>query len=154
MSKSWTTRPQRPTEPSNAYVFATTKEFKDKIKQGGFLEWAEFLGDLYGTPWPEIGPEKDLLLEIDIQGASQVLQRHGDSAVMFFLVAPSAKIQMERLKKRGDDPSHIAKRLAIADKEVQIGKSLAQHLVVNEDLDETVHQISRIIQSYREKPKG
>ena len=62
LSRSWTTRTQRVGEPDDAYVFATREDFESRIAQGGFLEWTEFLGNLYGSPMPNVSDGVDIVL--------------------------------------------------------------------------------------------
>ena len=88
---------------------------------GGFFEWAEFLGNLYGTPLPEPPEGSDVLLEIDLQGARQVRRLRPD-ARLILLVPPSDEVQAERLRARGDDEEHVAKRLRAGADEVQAGR--------------------------------
>ena len=98
--------------------------FDARAAAGGFLEHAEFLGEHYGTPVPDDLPEgKDLLLEIDVQGAAQVKQRAPD-ALLILLVAPTRAAQEERLRGRGDPPDAVERRLAKGDEEVQLARQL------------------------------
>jgi DNA-directed RNA polymerase omega subunit len=75
LSRSWTTRAQRPGERDDAYTYVDRATFEQRVAGDGFLEYAEFLGNLYGTPWPDAGDDHDVVLEIDVQGAAQVLER-------------------------------------------------------------------------------
>ena len=79
LSRSWTTRAQRPGEADDAYVFTDRAGFEAHIAADGFLEWAEFLGNFYGTPWPSDDALGDVLLEIDVQGARTVRSRDLDA---------------------------------------------------------------------------
>lgn len=148
LSRSWTTRPQRPGEPDDAYVFVDRSTFQAHAAADGFLEWAEFLGNLYGTPMPESTAERDVLLEIEIAGARQVLERHPDATVIL-LLPPSEEIQAERLRGRGDPESHVQARLEEGRLEVAHGREIAHHAVVNEDLEQAVGEILGILASLR-----
>ena len=144
LSRSWTTREQRSGEPDDAYVFVDRDTFEARVANGGYLEYAEFLGNLYGTPTPEPPPGKDLVLEIDVQGARQVL-RHRPDALLLFLQAPSAAEQEARLRGRGDPPERVAERLAKAREEVDAGLELGAHCLVNDEIDRTVAEMESII---------
>ncbi len=144
LSRSWTTRPRRPGEAQDAYVFVDRDRFMAHARAGGFLEWAEFLGNHYGTPQPEPPPGRDVLLEIDLQGARQVLARHPDATVIL-LVPPSSEDQRQRLRARGDDPEHIARRLAKGEEEARLGRDLAAETIVNRDVDRAVSQVAGIV---------
>jgi guanylate kinase len=150
LSRSWTTRPRRPGEAEDAYVFVDEAAFRQKIEAGGFLEWAEFLGHLYGTPLPEPTSGQDVLLEIDLQGARQV-RKLDPSSLVILLVAPSPEVQAARLRSRGDDEAHIKARLELGAREEQEGRELADHVVVNDDLERAVGEILSIVEKEREK---
>ncbi|MDA8399140.1 MAG: guanylate kinase [Actinomycetota bacterium] len=148
LSRSWTTRVPRSGEAEDAYCFVTREDFKAKIASGGFLEWAEVVGELYGTPVPEAPAGSDVVLEIDVQGAAQVLGRRPD-ARMILVLAPSREAQEQRLRGRGDSEEHILRRLRIAPSEENAGRRLADHVVINDDLERTVAEVCAIISRYR-----
>lgn len=148
LSRSWTTRAPRPGEDPDAYVFVDRATFEQRVAAGGFLEHAEFLGDLYGTPTPEPDDERDLLLEIDVQGAAQVVGRF-DDVLLVLLVAPSLEVQRQRLEARGDPPDHVARRMAHGEAEVAAGRDLGAVEVVNDDLAATVEELAHIIETAR-----
>ena len=149
LSRSWTTRPAREGEPADAYVFVDPARFDGHVAAGGFLEGAEVFGHRYGTPWPVPPEGHDVLLEIDVQGAAQVRARHPE-AVVVFIEAPSRQAQEERLRGRGDREDLIARRLAAAAAEEQAGRSLADHIVVNDDLGRAIEEVAAILESRRQ----
>jgi guanylate kinase len=148
LSRSWTTRPRRPGERADAYRFVDRATFESRARQGGFLETASYLDYLYGTPTPEAPPGHDVLLEIDVQGARQV-RAVDPKAVVVLLVAPSPEAQAERLRARGDDDEHVARRLELAAREEAEGRRIADHVVVNDSTDQAVAEVLGILAAHR-----
>ena len=148
LSRSWTTRAPRPGEALDAYTFVDRPTFEAHAASGGFLEHAEFLGNLYGTPWPDADDDHDVVLEIDVQGAEQVLEREPEALVVL-LEPPSSEVQAERLRGRGDPPEQVAERVAVAERELARGRALGAVRVVNDDLDETVAEVRDLIDARR-----
>lgn len=148
LSKSWTSRPARPNEDPGAYHFCSRSDFEAAIRAGIFLEWAEFNGNLYGTPLPETSEETDHLLEIDAQGASSVRQLD-PSAIIFLLLPPNEEALVERMSGRGDPQSHIDQRISLARREIDLARVVADHEIVNREVDEAVAQIASIIEEAR-----
>ena len=148
LSRSWTTRAQRPGEPDDAYTYVDRAAFEARIGREGFLEHAEFLGNLYGTPWPDADDDRDVVLEIDVQGAGQVLERAPD-ALFILLEPPSPEVQAERLRGRGDPPEQAERRIAVAQGELAEGRRLGAIRIVNDDLERTVAEVKRLIADAR-----
>jgi guanylate kinase len=148
LSRSWTTRARRPGEDPDAYVWRSRDAFLAHQAAGGFIETNELLGNLYGTPVPDPPPGRDVLLEIDINGAEQVLARDPD-AVVVMVVPPSPEVQAARLEGRGDGPDAVAARLELGREEMARGALLAHHTVVNDDLEKAVAEVAGIIAGYR-----
>lgn len=144
LSRSWTTRARRPGEPEDAYQFVDRAAFEARVGADGFFEWAEFLGNLYGTPLPEPPAGHDVLLEIDLQGAEQVRAKRPD-AILVLLTPPSPDVQAERLRARGDDEDHVAKRLRAGAEEIRQGERIADAVVVNDQLAQAVAQVAGIV---------
>lgn len=145
LSRSWTTRRRRPGESEDAYVFTDPATFEDRIEADGFLEWTEFLGNYYGTPVPDVDlDQRDLVLEIEVDGARQIKERYPD-AVLIFVLPPSRDEQRRRLSGRGDPDDKVRARLRKAETEEPIGRALADHVVVNDDLEATIVEMLRIV---------
>ena len=154
LSRSWTTRSQRPGERSDAYVFTTTEDFERRADEDGFLEWTEFLGNYYGTPYPDrLGDPgaPDIVLEIELDGAQQV-KRKFPEAILIFVLPPTRHEQERRLRGRGDPNDKVLARLRKAEHEEPVGIAEADHVVVNDDLDRTVDEMLAIIEQHRKEP--
>lgn len=153
LSRSWTTRQRRSQESPQSYKFVTEKEFVAHRESGGFLEWDQFLGNYYGTPVPDISPdaphEKDLLLEITLDGAQQIIKKY-PQALLIFVDTPSKGEQKLRLKQRGGSASNRRKRLRRSKQERKMSKKLTDIHIVNDDLVAAVAEIGRIIETARQ----
>lgn len=144
LSKSWTTRPRREGEPSDAYKFVTATMFQERLDAGGFLEWVEFLGNRYGTPIPVPPPGTDVVLEIELHGAQSV-RRLNETAVLILVVPPSVEVLEQRLRKRGDSEERIRERIDYGQREMETGHLLADEIVVNDDLEAAVEALRDIV---------
>ena len=148
LSRSWTTRPRRAGEPPDAYHFVDDETFSRHADQGGFFEWARVFDHRYGTPVPHPPEGHDVVLEIDVQGATQVRSRRPD-AVVILILAPSRQAQADRLRGRGESEETVARRLAEADREEAAGRALADHVVVNDDLSRATGEVAAIVEDHR-----
>lgn len=152
-SVSATTRPARPGEVhGEAYYFLSRDEFESRLRDGEFLEHAEVFrsGNLYGTLKSEVDRASELngwsLLEIDVEGAMQVIGEFPD-AVSIFLKTPSTEVFEQRLRARKTESEEvIRRRLQTAEKELQFADKY-KYQVVNDDLENTIKQISEILLS-------
>ena len=155
LSVSMTTRPPREGERDGAdYYFRTRKEFEETIERGGFLEWAEFCGNYYGTPKKPVERQLtagfDVILEIDIQGGLSV-KRHFPDATYIFLLPPSWKALRRRLQKRGSEtPESLQRRLAAAQGELEHVRNY-RFAVVNDEIESCAHDIATIIAAARHR---
>ncbi len=154
VSRSWTTRPQRPGEPDGAYVFADRAAFERRIADGGFLEWTVYsgTGHLYGTPTLEndadAGPDAaPVVLEIELDGAQQVKAVHPE-AVLILIVAPSLEARAARLRKRGEDEESVTRRMEVGAREERLGRQLADYVVVNDDVDRAAEEVAGILRGH------
>ncbi len=149
LSVSTTTRAPRPTEREGMeYYFTTLPGFKEMIEQGSFLEWAVVHGDYYGTGLKEaqnsLASGEDLILEIDVQGAVQVMEKLPE-AISIFLAPPSLEALEERILGRGTESTeNINGRLATARQEMD-SYYLYDYIVVNDQVDNAAELISAII---------
>jgi len=134
-------------------VWVDRPRFEAAMAAGAFLETNEFLGHLYGTPVPAPPAGRDLVLEIDVNGAEQIRARHPDALVVM-VVPPSEDEQLARLAGRGDDTGAARTRLELGREEVARGRALADHAVVNDDLDRAVGEVAGIIAARRTGATG
>jgi guanylate kinase len=152
-SISHTTRARRPKERDGVdYHFVSAAEFQRLIDAGAFLEWAEYNGNRYGTSWAALDAPlaagRDLLLEIEVQGARQVRERRAD-ARFIFLLPPTLATLRERLLARGSDaPAAIAERLELARRELEDGARF-DYAVVNDSLERCVAEVLAILAAER-----
>ena len=157
LSISCTTRSPRPGEENGReYRFVTEDEFRRMIDQKEFAEWAEVYGHLYGTPWQELTQKRkqgqDIILDIDVQGARQVIQNLND-AVSVFVMPPSLEILKTRLRGRGtDSPEIVERRFQKAQEEM---KSYFEYdyTMSNGNLDQAVKEFVSIVLAERVRTK-
>jgi guanylate kinase len=149
-SISATTRKPRESEENKIhYFFITKEEFEEQIEQGNMLEYAEYCGNFYGTPKIEVEKQlnlgKDVLVEIEVEGALQVMKKAPD-ALFIFIMPPSIEELEKRLIGRGTEPQDVIdKRIEKAKKEITQADKY-QYIVVNDDLDRAYNQIKEIIE--------
>jgi guanylate kinase len=153
LSRSWTTRARRVDDSPNAYHFASRDEYEAHRDAGGFLEWNEFHGNLYGTPVPDAPAQRDVLLEIDVNGGRQV-RAHDADALLIFIDAPSVDEQRQRLVRRGDSVELAEARIREGERERKDARALGYVFVVNDDIDRAVTEIRRVIDDRRGRPRG
>jgi guanylate kinase len=152
-SVSCTTRKARGTEVSGqAYDFISRSEFENRIAAGEFLEHADVFGNYYGTPRSALKAAeeagKDLVLDIDVQGAQQLRERILD-AVSIFILAPSRQILEQRLRARSQDSDEvIRRRLDNAAREIGDYKQY-DYVLVNENLETALESLKSIVRAER-----
>jgi guanylate kinase len=154
-SVSFTTRKPRGSEvPGGAYHFIERDEFECRLEAGEFLEWAEVFGNYYGTHSDVLAiareHAKDLVLDIDVQGAAQLKKRIPD-AVSIFILPPSREVLEQRLRARSQDREEvIRRRLADAAREIR-NYSLYDYVLVNNDLNLAAETLKAIVRAERVK---
>ena len=155
LSVSMTTRAMRPGETEGVeYFFVTKEEFEKSIEEGKLIEHAQYVGNYYGTPkdyvFEQLDSGKDVLLEIEIQGALQIKERF-PQALLLFVTTKDAQTLVNRLKGRGtEDEETINKRLKRAAEESE-GIEEYEYLIVNDDLDTCIEDMHDIIQKAKLK---
>ena len=152
-SVSYTTRASRPGETNGReYLFVSTAEFEEMIRRGEFLEWARVYDHLYGTSRAQVERERrsgrDIVLEIDVQGAASI-RATIDDPVTIFILPPSFKVLRERLIARGtDSPAELERRLQGAPAEVEQYKDF-QYVILNDDVECAANKLAAIITAER-----
>lgn len=151
LSISATTRAPRPGEVNGReYFFVSTEEFENMIAQDALIEHAQYVNNYYGTPkdyvFEQLENGKDVILEIEIQGALKVKEKYPDTVLMF-VSPPNAAELKSRLEGRGtEDAATIASRLSRAWQEAQ-GVEKYDYFVINDMLEDCVKKVHAIIQN-------
>lgn len=151
LSISVTTRPPREGErDGREYFFRTHEEFERLIREDALIEYAQYVGNYYGTPQAyveeQLASGRDVILEIEIQGALKVKEKLADT-LLLFVTPPSAQELKKRLENRGTEtPESVRGRLARANEEAQ-GILSYDYLLVNDDLETCVDVMHHVIQS-------
>jgi guanylate kinase len=153
LSISCTTREPRPGEEANKhYRFVSPEQFVALREQNKLLEWAEVHGNFYGTPRDRIDEAlhqgKDVLLEIDWQGARQV-REHFPRAIGIFILPPSIEALEERLTHRGQDAPHVISRRLLAAGSEMSHASECQYVIINQEFSTALLQLGQIIAAAR-----
>lgn len=150
-SVSMTTRAPREGEVDGKdYFFVTKEEFEKAIAEDGFVEYATYVGNYYGTPkayvMEQLKKGKNVILDIEVQGAMQIKEKFPD-ALMLFVIPPSIKVLLERLRKRGtEDEATIQRRITQAKTECTY-MDRYEYIVINDDLDTAVQQMHSMVTS-------
>ncbi len=154
-SVSMTTRPKRKNEVDGIdYYFVSKPEFEQGIKENKFLEYANFVGNYYGTPLDKVEEQlsdgKEVILEIEVEGALQVRDRVKDS-VLIFLVPPSREALYNRLRERGTETEDvIEERIKKANREFKLAHKY-DYIVVNDEVVNAADRIMAIIRAEHAK---
>lgn len=156
LSVSMTTREPRPGEQNGVeYFFTDREQFEETIRQNGLIEYAPYCGNYYGTPRDYVERQmemgKNVILEIEIQGALKIKDKFPES-LLIFLTPPSAGELKRRLEGRGTEKAEdIQKRLSRAVEESE-GVENYDYVVVNDDLEECAEEIHRLVDAARRAP--
>jgi guanylate kinase len=149
-SVSATTRSPRPGEVDGThYRFVDRRRFREMIERGELVEWAEYGGNLYGTPVSSIEAARAsssvVVLDIELEGARQVKRLFPD-AVLVWVAPPSFDELSERLRGRGDtDAEAVERRLERAARDMRLAPAVFDHMVVNDDLERAVDEIVSVL---------
>ena len=149
LSVSMTTRAPRPGEIDGYhYHFVTHEEFKKTIEEDGFLEYAEYNGNFYGTPEAPIrrllNEGKNVMLEIEVQGAEKVMDHRSD-VVSIFITTPSYEELERRLRGRGTEPEEVI-RGRMKTSQYELSRAFRyQYIVLNDEVEKAVERITTII---------
>lgn len=154
-SISMTTRAPRNGETNGKeYYFVSREEFEERIKNNQFLEYAEFVGNYYGTPLDKVEDNlnegNEVVLEIEVQGAMQVRKKKRD-AIFIFIAPPTMQDLKNRLNRRGTEPKEVIQyRYEKACREVELAY-LYDYIVVNDSVENAVDKIMAIIRAEHAK---
>ena len=148
LSRSWTTRDPRPGEGDHSYVFVDRGHVRGPRRGRRLPRVGRVPGPALRHAQPHAPPGADVLLEIDIQGARQVAAARPE-AIVVLLLPPSPEVQAVRLEGRGDSAEQVAQRIEKGLDEVRLGREIAQHVVVNDDVERATGEVAGIVDRAR-----
>ena len=156
LSISMTTRAPRPgEEDGREYFFVDKEQFETKISENGLIEHACYCGNYYGTPRDYVekmlDEGKDVILEIEIQGAMEIKHKI-PNAILLFVAPPSAEELKRRLVNRGTETKEVIDRRLSRAYEESLGIEKYDYLVINDKLEECVHELHSIVQAAHNAP--
>lgn len=156
-SISCTTRPKRPTDKGDQrdYDFIDLAEFKRRVGEGYFAEWAEVHGNRYGTPWSQIkkasataGGASDVILDVNVDGARKIKERFPE-AVLFFVVPPDIEEIKNRLKKRNTETEESIKNRIVSLKDEISVIDHYDYIIINRKLEDAMREIEDAIKMFK-----
>ena len=154
LSVSWTTRERRPSEMDGRhYHFKTRREFERERDGDGLLEWAEVHGNFYGTPSEPVeealATGRDMLFDVDYQGARQMREKVPDDMVSVFILPPTMRELRERLRRRAEDNEESMRRRLLTARTELTQWSDYDYVVVNDDLERAYEEVRAIVMAER-----
>lgn len=152
-SVSATTRDPRPNEvPGRDYHFITREEFEEMIGRREFVEWAEYGGNLYGTPVSSIDEAKRsgdvVVLDIELEGARQVRSLFPDALLIWVNPPSFAELERRLIERDDTDTDAVTRRLDRARRDIALAPPLFDHTLVNDDVDRVARRIHEIVGSH------
>ena len=157
ISISSTTRKPRGNEKNGVdYFFLSENDFKKKIDDGQFLEWAKVHDNYYGTSFNEVERiremGKNVLFDIDVQGGINVKKKYPSDTILVFILPPSPEILKKRLLSRNTDSlAVIEKRLQNAKKEIKMAMQKYEYIIINDDLTKAVLELENVVSAFERK---
>ncbi|MCR5501657.1 MAG: guanylate kinase [Lachnospiraceae bacterium] len=151
LSVSMTTRAPRPGEVEGKDYFYVTKEaFEERIRDNGLIEYAQYVGNYYGTPRDyveeQLAKGRDVILEIEIQGALKIREQYKDALLLFVMPPSAAELKNRLLKRATETEEAIRNRLRRAAEESE-GIDEYEYIVINDDLDACVRELHSLIRA-------
>jgi guanylate kinase len=150
LSVSATTREPRPGEVDGRdYIFVSDEEFESLAARGAFLEWKEVFGRRYGTLAGEVDSAlasgRDVILEIDVQGAREVKSKVPDAKLIFIMPPSMEELEARLRSRKADGESEISDRIDIAPREMVIGEREFDVIIVNDDIERAAGELAKAL---------
>ena len=157
LSISATTRePREGEEDGREYFFRTKEEFEQLIEEERLIEYACYCGNYYGTPRDYVEDQmeqgRDVILEIELQGALKIKEKYPD-ALLLFVMPPDTETLINRLRSRGTESEEVIRQRLLRAVEESKQVDQYEYIVINDDLDQSVEEVHRLIDSQHNKAK-